>query len=73
MALGACTLGLTWALFLAKRAAVFMDLIGPVNTKLIMKLNLFVVVVVLTVILSGCVVVPAHPYAYHPSERVYVY
>ncbi|MFK4442894.1 hypothetical protein ABH944_003004 [Caballeronia udeis] len=24
-------------------------------------------------LLGGCIVVPAHPYAYHPVPRVYVY
>lgn len=27
----------------------------------------------LAAMLGGCVVVPAHPYAYHPVPRVYVY
>lgn len=27
----------------------------------------------LSVLMAGCIVVPAHPYAYHPAARVYVY
>jgi hypothetical protein len=27
----------------------------------------------LAILLGGCIVVPAHPYAYHPVPRVYVY
>jgi predicted carbohydrate-binding protein with CBM5 and CBM33 domain len=31
------------------------------------------IVALLTAMLSACVVVPAHPYVYHPAARVYVY
>jgi hypothetical protein len=72
MALGAGTLGLKQTSFLAKYSALLTDLIRPANVKLIMKSKLFIVLL-FTAILSGCVVVPAHPYAYHPAERVYIY
>jgi hypothetical protein len=37
-----------------------------------MKTRLLIIGLLAT-LLGGCIVVPAHPYAYHPVPRVYVY
>jgi hypothetical protein len=37
------------------------------------KLLFIATLALLAATLSGCIVVPAHPYAYHPTARVYVY
>jgi hypothetical protein len=37
-----------------------------------MKSKLLIIVLLATT-LAGCIVVPAHPYAYRPAARVYVY
>jgi hypothetical protein len=38
----------------------------PMKTKLL-------IITLLATLLGGCIVVPAHPYAYRPAARVYVY
>jgi hypothetical protein len=37
-----------------------------------MKTKLLIITLLAT-LLGGCIVVPAHPYAYRPAARVYVY
>jgi hypothetical protein len=37
------------------------------------KLLIVATLAMLVATLSGCIVVPAHPYAYHSAARVYVY
>jgi hypothetical protein len=76
--LGAGTLGRT-----RRRMAMDAGALGLIpratNTRLThvtriytMKTKLLIAALLATV-LAGCVVVPAHPYAYHPAARVYVY
>jgi acyl-CoA synthetase (AMP-forming)/AMP-acid ligase II len=37
-----------------------------------MKIKLLIAALLAT-LLAGCIVVPAHPYAYRPVPRVYIY
>jgi hypothetical protein len=43
------------------------------NTKTKNTKTKILIIALLATMLGGCIVVPAHPYAYRPTARVYVY
>jgi hypothetical protein len=77
MALDAWTLGLTPLIDAIRRKPQGRPVKrrpNPMNPlpEFHMKTKLLIIGLLAT-LLGGCIVVPAHPYAYHPVPRVYVY
>jgi acyl-CoA synthetase (AMP-forming)/AMP-acid ligase II len=73
VALDARALGLSASNSLASWAAAYTP---PESNERVPEFHMktrLLIIGFLATLLAGCIVVPAHPYAYHPVPRVYVY